>query len=100
MSRTQFAAYSVEADRAPDFTPAVSTAPAFAVQAGTYPDLGAAEQAARRLTGTGAPLIRLLRQDGKVVYSVVIPANDQAAAAALQRQVAARGFALAEVVRP
>lgn len=79
---------------------AVAVGQGWAVQAGTWPELGGAEQAARRLTSAGAPQIRLIRQDGAVVYQVVIIAPDQAAAAALQRQVITRGFSGAKVLRP
>lgn len=79
---------------------AVASMQGWAVQAGTWPELGGAEQAARRLTSAGAPQIRLIRQDGAVVYQVVITAPDQAAATALQRQVVTRGFSGAKVLRP
>ena len=85
--------------------PAPNPAPALTpvswnVQAGTFPELGGAEQAARRLTTTGAPQIKLIRQNGEVVYQVVISAPDQSAAAAVQQQVVARGFPAAQVIAP
>jgi rare lipoprotein A len=87
--------------REPERLPAPVLAPvSWAVEAGAYPELGGAEQAARRLTTAGAPQIRLVRLDGQVVYQVVISAPSQAAAAAVQQQVVARGFPAARLINP
>ncbi|MEI7932466.1 MAG: SPOR domain-containing protein, partial [Alphaproteobacteria bacterium] len=72
----------------------------WAVQAGAWPELSGAEQAARRLTSAGAPQIRLIRQGGAVVYQVIIAAPDEPAATALQSLVVTRGFSGAQVLRP
>ncbi len=97
----QLAAYSVENDPVAAFQAPAPIAPAsWAVQAGTYPELNGAEQAARRLTTAGAPQIRLTRDGGETVYQVVITAPDQAAAAAVQTQVVAKGFPAARILRP
>jgi rare lipoprotein A len=81
--------------------PAVQSAQAYRIQAGSFSDQGNAQRAAAQLATTGTALIEPVQRGGVTLYRVTLPGPaDEAEAYALRDKVAAIGFSGARVMQP
>jgi rare lipoprotein A len=80
---------------------ALTTEPAFRIQAGAFSDQANARRAADQLSAQGVATIEPFDRGGTTLYRVLLPGpTDEAEAYAVRDKVAAIGFADARVIRP